>query len=518
VAQSISSAFAQNFLGASPRWYKQTIIAFLIVNPVLWFGAQWLGVPGGKFLVGWLLVLQFIFTLAMALRCYPLQPGGLLAIEAVLIGMTSPETVYAKTLENFPVILLLIFMVAGIFFMKEMLLYVFTRILLGVRSKLLLSLLFSSVSAVLSAYLDALTVTAVVITVAIGFYRIYHGVASRLKEGQASPILTDDSAVPQDAINEVRQFRSFLRGLMMHAAVGTALGGVTTLVGEPQNLLLAKEAGRAFGEEGWNFGQFFLNMAPVTLPVLVMGLLTCALMELTGWFGYGTKLSSRVRNLLERFDREAAESRTPVQNAALAAQGAAAVVLILALSLHQLHHTEVGLIGLMIIVLATAFSGVTEEHRLGKAFQEALPFTALLVVFFGIVAVIYDQKLFKPVTEMIFTLEGIEQLSVMYLANGLLSIISDNVFVATVYIGEVKQALFDGLLDREQFELMVVAINTGTNIPSVGTPNGQAAFLFLLTSALAPAIRLSYGRMVFMALPYTIVMTITGLLAIIYLL
>ena len=229
-------------------------------------------------------------------------------------------------------------------------------------------------------------------------------------------------------------------------------------------------------------------------------------------------MSAPVRKLLERSDQEAADARTPAQNAALVAQGIAAVVLIVALSLHQFHHTEVGLIGLMVIVLATAFSGVTEEHRLGKAFQEALPFTALLVVFFGIVAVIYDQKLFKPVTEMIFTREGTEQLALMYLANGLLSIISDNVFVATVYIGEVKQALFDGLLDRSQFDLMVVAINTGTNIPSVGTPNGQAAFLFLLTSSLAPAIRLSYGRMVLMALPYTIVMTITGLLAIIYLL
>ena len=29
-------------------------------------------------------------------------------------------------------------------------------------------------------------------------------------------------------------------------------------------------------------------------------------------------------------------------------------------------------------------------------------------------------------------------------------------------------------------------INTGTNIPSVATPNGQAAFLFLLTSSLSP--------------------------------
>ena len=71
-----------------------------------------------------------------------------------------------------------------------------------------------------------------------------------------------------------------------------------------------------------------------------------------------------------------------------------------------------------------------------------------------------------------------------------------------------------GNITRDQFDLLAVAINTGTNLPSVATPNGQAAFLFLLTSALAPLIRLSYGRMVVMALPYTIVLTIVGLLAI----
>ena len=96
--------------------------------------------------------------------------------------------------------------------------------------------------------------------------------------------------------------------------------------------------------------------------------------------------------------------------------------------------------------------------------------------------------------------------------------ISDNVFVATVYISEVRQALDDGRITREVFDLLAVAINTGTNIPSVATPNGQAAFLFLLTSALAPVIRLSYTRMVWMALPYTITMSIAGLLAVIYLL
>ncbi len=95
--------------------------------------------------------------------------------------------------------------------------------------------------------------------------------------------------------------------------------------------------------------------------------------------------------------------------------------------------------------------------------------------------------------------------------------ISDNVFVATVYITEIQEIYEAGEITRQQFDVLAVAINTGTNIPSVATPNGQAAFLFLLTSALAPLIRLSYGRMVIMALPYTVTMSITGLLALWYL-
>ena len=83
-------------------------------------------------------------------------------------------------------------------------------------------------------------------------------------------------------------------------------------------------------------------------------------------------------------------------------------------------------------------------------------------------------------------MEPASQPGVFFLANGLLSAISDNVFVATVYINEVKMALESGLIDRPQFDKLVIAINTGTNLPSVATPNGQAAFLFLLTSALAP--------------------------------
>jgi len=116
-------AFVKNFLGQSPDWYKLTIIGFLILNPIIYFLVS-------PFLAGWLLVIEFIFTLGMALKCYPLQPGGLLAIEAVMIGMTSAERIKEQVFSNLEVILLLIFMVAGIYFMKQLLLYVFTKLLL----------------------------------------------------------------------------------------------------------------------------------------------------------------------------------------------------------------------------------------------------------------------------------------------------------------------------------------------------------------------------------------------------
>ena len=499
--QGISlNSFSQNFLGQAPEWYKITIIAFLVFNPLFL-------VALGPYMTGWIIVIEFIFTLAMALKCYPLQPGGLLAIESVVMGMTTPETIRTEVFNAFPVILLLMFMVAGIYFMKELLLFTFTKILLKIRNKTAISVLFSLVSAVLSAFLDALTVTAVVISVGVGFYSVYHRVASG-KSFRDDHEHGQDDTIEDLHRSDLEQFRSFLRNLLMHAAVGTALGGVCTTVGEPQNLLIASYT-------GWNFVEFFLRMAPVTMPVLAAGLCTCVLLEKTHWFDYGTQLPVRVREILLEFDKHESEIRTGRDKARLVIQAIAAIFLVFALAFHV---AEVGIIGLSIIVIQTAFNGVIEEHQLGHAFEEALPFTALLVVFFGIVGVIEDQHLFAGVINYVLSLPVDAQPGMFYLANGVLSAISDNVFVATVYIGEVFSAYENGTITREQFDLLAVAINTGTNIPSVATPNGQAAFLFLLTSSIAPLIRLSYMTMVKMALPYTVVMGITGWLCVTYVL
>jgi NhaB family Na+:H+ antiporter len=358
----------------------------------------------------------------------------------------------------------------------------------------------------LSTFLDALTVIAVVFTVATGFYGVYHRVVSGRHATDGEHDHAHDGAVPEPTRADLDGFRAFLRSVVMHAAVGTALGGVTTLVGEPQNLLIGTVV-------GWEFGEFFVRMAPVSVPVLGVGLATCLLLERLRWFGYGAQLPVAVRAVLEDFERNESDRRTPHEEAKLRVQGAVAVFLVVALALHW---AAVGLIGLAVIILATAFTGVTEEHRLGRAFQEALPFTALLVVFFGIVAVIHDQQLFEPMVAAVLALPPESQPAALFVANGVLSAISDNVFVATVYINQVFEAYEAGTIDRAQFEVLAVAINTGTNIPSVATPNGQAAFLFLLTSALAPLIRLSYLRMVVMALPYFVTMTAMGLAAVVW--
>ena len=141
----------------------------------------------------------------------------------------------------------------------------------------------------------------------------------------------------------------------------------------------------------------------------------------------GVQLPEPVREVLEEFQHHEEEKRSNRHTARLIVQAVVAGILVIALAMHL---AAVGLVGLMVIVLLTAFNGIIEEHQIGHAFEEALPFTALLVVFFSIVAVIHDQHLFSPVIDYVLAMEGDTRIAAFFLANGVLSMISDNVFVA----------------------------------------------------------------------------------------
>ena len=170
------------------------------------------------------------------------------------------------------------------------------------------------------------------------------------------------------------------------------------------------------------------------MPVFIAGLLTCFLIERFSIAGFGNQLPESVRNIFNDFDVYETQNTTLQHKAELVIESCVAVFLVFALAFHV---AAVGLIGLAVIILLTAFKGITEEHHLGEAFHEALPFTALLAVFFAIVSVINDQQLFLPVISYVLAQPLDVQPPLFFVANGFLSAISDNVFVATIYINEV---------------------------------------------------------------------------------
>ncbi len=501
IARIASSAGFRTFLGAAPAWYKWTLLGFLVGNLALYFGVRAIAGPeAAGFITGWAFLVEFIFTLAMSLKCHPLPAGGMLVLEAVAMGLTSADHVYHEVQAHLSVLLLLTFMVAAIYFLKDLLLVIFTRLVLAIPNKRALSVVFCATAGLLSAFLDALTVMAAVIAVAVGFIHIFDAAADRLAPSFARRGVRRSSHVARTRrIHVLDQFRSFLRGLVMHAAVGTALGGVCTMVGEPQNLMIA-EAG------GWSFLHFIAVMAHVTVPVFISGLLLCWVLERQRWFGFGTEMPTEVRQALQNdYDKRQAE-RSDVQRTQLQVQAIGSILLCIGLIVHV---AEVGLIGLAMMILVTAATGVIQEHKIGPAYEEAMPFAALLVVFFALIAVIADQGLFAPVTQLVFSVGEEFRAPLLFISTGVLSVISDNVFVAGVYVAELQNVRHT--LTTPEYEALLVAINTGTNIPSVATPNGQAAFLFLLTSHVAPLIRLSYGRMVYMALPFAVLLTLVAL-------
>ena len=75
------------------------------------------------------------------------------------------------------------------------------------------------------------------------------------------------------------------------------------MVGEPQNLIILQSGWLAF----WRF--LPARVSPVTVPVLICGLLTCLLVELR-WFGYGETLPEKVREVLQQFDDQSRNQRT----------------------------------------------------------------------------------------------------------------------------------------------------------------------------------------------------------------
>ncbi|MDR2935696.1 MAG: sodium/proton antiporter, partial [Candidatus Adiutrix sp.] len=223
--------------------------------------------------------------------------------------------------------------------------------------------------------------------------------------------------------------------------------------------------------------------------------------------GFGYQLSEDIRRLIVGDYEKKARQAAGQGRYKFMLQGLVAGLLFVALGFHV---AEVGLIGLAVIVILSAFSGLTKEHDFSEAFNNAMPFVTLIVIFFAILAVVHEQHLVTPVIHWVLSFEGRVQLLLLYAVNGVLSMVSDSVFVASVFITEMDKAYQDGAFTLDWYQNLATVINMGTNITSLGTPNGTAGFLFLLTSSLAPLIKLSYLEMVRIMIPYFLTLSLTG--------
>ena len=182
------------FLGPTPMWYKQAVIAALVLNVPAYFIL-------GPLVTSWIILFEFIFTLAMALKCFPLQPGGLLALQVLALGLTDTYHVYDEVLHGLPVILLVIFMVAGVHFLREMLFKFINKVLLGIKSRVLMNFATVVVVAILSAFLDALTILAVLIALATTFYLVYERVITKV--GHEPGLPSDDSHIDETHLQDL---------------------------------------------------------------------------------------------------------------------------------------------------------------------------------------------------------------------------------------------------------------------------------------------------------------------------
>lgn len=334
-----------------------------------------------------------------------------------------------------------------------------------------------------------------------------------MNEEVRRPSLVEDgeelSEEQQQIEFEMGRFRAFLRSLVMHAAAGTALGGIVTKVGEPHNLLIADRL-------GWDFTEFMLKMSPIWGVAFALGTVVCVAVETFQKFGYGTQLPTACRKVLQEFAVSEYGRMETKEFANLSIQCLGAFALVIGLILQV---AEVGILGLAVIIVVTTFNGLIVEREIAIAFQDAMPFVSLLIVFFGIVAILDEQETFVPVVDAVLELEESTQPAVMYAANGVLSAVSDNVFVATIFINQIVAAknAVNSTISDEQFERLGLSVVAGVNVPSMATPNGRSATLFILTSNLAPIVGLSYRKMTLMALPYFTVLTVGGLLSLVYL-
>ncbi|MFC4588406.1 ArsB/NhaD family transporter [Sphaerisporangium corydalis] len=238
-------------------------------------------------------------------------------------------------------------------------------------------------------------------------------------------------------------------------AMASNIGGTSTLVGDPPNIIIASRGGLSFND-------FLVHMAPMVVILMVAFIGLCRVMFRKA-FVYDPE---RVAEIMRLDEREAITDRT------LLWQGLAVLGLVLAgFVLHPILHYEPSVVAILGAGILVAATKVTTEQAIEEVEWETLIFFMGLFVMVG---ALVETGVIGRVAELAVTATdgrlGLATMVILW-ASAALSAIVDNIpYVATMspIVADLVQANGGGQHARVLWWALAFGADLGGNATAVG--------------------------------------------------
>jgi NhaB family Na+:H+ antiporter len=306
---------------------------------------------------------------------------------------------------------------------------------------------------------------------------------------------------------KMSSIKGVIRILIYTSFMGSLIGGTSTPIGEPQCYRIAEILGIT------DFGMFFSMIymisigcgAAMLLEILI--LIRFRVGEYSSRWPDGELISSILReNALSMPNREKASNYV---------QLGAFLIFVFALLLLAAH-INIFFLGMVAFGGMMMLQGKNREHYISHSTGEVINLILVLLALYGIATALAQQGIILWVVLQILALPFFMQLLLIFIAAGMISSFSDNVFVATIMITALLISLGAGIIDMVSFVSLTIAMLAGTTLFSFFLPIGNAGGLCILMHPFCnEEINLDFKRMFLFGLPLIPVMAITSLVIII---
>ncbi|MEV5896182.1 ArsB/NhaD family transporter [Nonomuraea fuscirosea] len=238
-------------------------------------------------------------------------------------------------------------------------------------------------------------------------------------------------------------------------AMASNIGGASTLVGDPPNIIIASRGGLTFND-------FLVHMAPLIVVLMVVFAVLCRWLFRKS-FRYDPELAAEIMALNER--EAIADRRLLWQSLAVLALVMAAFVL------HPVLHYEPSVVALLGAGVLVAATKVTTEDAIREVEWPTLVFFAGLFVMVGaLVEIGVIGQISKAAAEATHGRLGLATMLLLWASAGLSAVIDNIPYVATMspIVADLVQANGGGEHAQVLWWALAIGADLGGNATAVG--------------------------------------------------